>query len=42
MKTFKAPFCLESKIKHGITNKTINLRFILFCLESKIKHGITK
>ena len=34
-------FCLESKIKHGITSGFIAISPGPFCLESKIKHGIT-
>ena len=34
-------FCLESKIKHGITPLNSTIPTFKFCLESKIKHGIT-
>ena len=34
-------FCLESKIKHGITAQREVMKDFEFCLESKIKHGIT-
>ena len=35
-------FCLESKIKHGMTKPFEMRTFARFCLESKIKHGITQ